>query len=138
MPAPVTADQLIQARADDLRTLLNSGHHLRLFSNNLALTPDTALADFTEATYGGYAPVDLAGQFSAISKVQPGEWQFSAGPYSFARTGAPTGNVWGWYVADATHWRLAQKFASFIEMTLSSSFELVIKPQGWSLSLLQP
>ena len=66
---------------------LNAGSELRLFQNALAPTPANVLADFTEATFTGYASIDLTGLLGAQALVVAGEYQSAIPTQNFSCTG---------------------------------------------------
>lgn len=137
MPTPVTSDTLLQARAEELRTLLNSGHLLRLFSNDLTPAPDTPRSAYVEATFGGYEAKPLAGQWSSVVMAQPGLWEFQAGPFEWARDGGSGGTVYGWYIDGGDDVPFAQRFANPVSMEPKTILRLLVTPQDWSVSLLK-
>ena len=136
MGVAVASNALLDARAGTLRTLLNSSHNLRLYSNNLTPTPANVLADFTEATFPGYSAVSLASQFGAQTKVQDGEYQIQSGTYTFTFTSGSSQTVYGWYIDDGTNVKFSQIFAQSILMTTGVQFTLQVSPQEWAFSIV--
>lgn len=136
MPKIVASDALILWSADQLQSLVNSGHFLRLFANDLDPDPSTPLGDFVEATYGGYSPIDLSGLFPSPIQIQPGEYQLPLPDQPFGCTGTPIQSVFGWWIDDGATWKMAARFPTPVVLTVGKNFTLSIYPQGWALSLL--
>lgn len=136
MSALVASNALLLNRATSLRTLLNSGHFLKLFRNNFLPTPADSLGSFVEADFGGYASVDLTGQFGAPLKVVDGEYQIATPAYTFSCTGAPNNSVYGAYVTDGFDVKYSFVFAAPIIVSNGTIFTVQISPQEWALSIL--
>jgi hypothetical protein len=113
------------------------GFTIKLFQNNIVPTPNNVLADFTEATYDGYA----AQVFTVIfgpTRYPDGSFQL----FNFANfhmTGSTTPNqIYGIYVLDfAGNLLLAARFTSVVSMldafsNLQLNFHIGIGPNGLS------
>lgn len=84
-----------------LRAYLADTQHdqllLRLFSNNVAITPDTVVTDLTPAAFPGYADFDIMPSMSGVTIDGLGRAQESAPPVVFVRTaGAGSETEYGW------------------------------------------
>jgi hypothetical protein len=132
----VDSNKQCQNLAEKSRTDFNTSHHLRLFKNNFTPDPSKALSDFTEATYTGYAAVNLNGQFAASTKVQDGEYQTQSGTYTFSYTSGATQAIYGWYIDDGTDWKCAYLFPSPITLDVGVSFTIQVNYQEWALSIV--
>lgn len=136
LPTPVTSDPLLKERASALRKRLNAGCTLRLFTNDITPVAATPLAAFQEAAYDGYGPINLAGIWGPVARVQGGEWAFQGGPFSWHCTGGAGQVLRGWYIGDGVDLLFAQRFDASINLTSGRLFKFALQPQSWSLSLL--
>lgn len=80
---------------------LSGGVVIRLFKNDLVLTPSTRLADFVEADFAGYSPPTFNTEHNVFSQPFTGGAGFSQWysqtpfpPYT------PAQLVYGWYMTD--------------------------------------
>jgi hypothetical protein len=128
MSTPVASNYILNLRAGTLRTLLNSGCTLRIFSNNITPTPANVIGDFTQATYGGYAGQVLTNDFAAQVKVKDGEYSITSTVHTFAYTSGATQTVYGWYIDDGTGVMFSAAFPAAIAMGTGVSFTLQIVP----------
>jgi hypothetical protein len=84
-------------------TGLNANHYLVcLFQNNFVPTPANVLADFTEATFAGYARLSTASAFGVSAKVIDGEYQSNSSLFTFTASGSTPQTVYGTFIADPT------------------------------------
>lgn len=85
---------IAQYNADVLR--------IHLFQNNITPTKSNVLGDFTEATFDGYAAINI-GTWSA--PAVSGHVASSSPPQvTFSKTaGVTTNNIYGYYVTDAAN-----------------------------------
>jgi hypothetical protein len=113
-----------------LNTELNSGStasetwHVRLFKNNYTPVDGSVLADFTEATFTGYAQVDVApSDWGAATIVADVAESTSAVTPTYTCTGGSTQDVYGWYAVGATSnkVRAAQKFNTARSMSAGAT-----------------
>lgn len=135
MPPAVTSDTLLKSRATSLRALLNVGHRLRLFKNDLVPAPNTARSAFTEANFGGYASVDVSFKWGPISRAQVGQWVFDLALVTFTRTGGPDNTIFGWYLDDGTNVPFSFRFAAPIDTAVKPLIPLSFRLGEWSRSL---
>ncbi len=104
----VTQDQPVQAAANVKADLVSkiagdlAGATVHLFTNNFTPTPDSLIADYTEAAYAGYAGIAVSG-WTAPAYQSRGVWSTDStnvmdfvGP---AAGGGPT--VYGYFVKSA-------------------------------------
>jgi hypothetical protein len=111
------------------------GFTIKLFQNNIVPTPGNVLADFTEATYDGYA-AQVFTVFFGPTRYSDGSFQcfnFS----TWHMTGSTTPNqIYGIYVLDfAGNLLLATRFPSVVSMVdafsfLQLNFHMGIGPNG--------
>lgn len=83
---------------------------LRLFTNNFQPTPGTNVAQFSEASFAGYARKNLASVFNAPVKVQDGAYSITSDPFSFLPAASSPTMVQGWYIQDINNWLFAAQF----------------------------
>jgi len=102
-----------------LRQVLNNGlHALRLFSNNIVPAPDTTIQAFVEATFPGYAPVNLQNDFTPVVQVANGQYQTAGSSHPFSFTAGTPQTIYGWMITDNTpEVRFSFVFASSVFMT---------------------
>jgi hypothetical protein len=83
-----------------------SNFTVHLYSKAISPTPDRVLADFTECTFGGYAP--KTGQAWIGPLADPiGHVQLMSQNLVWIRTSVPPGEtVYGYYVTDAGNTKL--------------------------------
>jgi hypothetical protein len=77
---------------------LNTTWSLGLYVNNLAIVASTVLADLVEASFGGYAPVVLQYQNTAVlNSAIPLAFQ-TLQTVTIHNTGVTTQTVYGWFL----------------------------------------
>lgn len=136
MSVLVASNALLLDRASSLRSLLNSGVFLRLFTGPPVISPADVLADFSEATFAGYAGEDLAGDFGAPSKIQDGAYRINSVAKTFTCSGAPFETVLGCYLDNGTDVLFSSLFDSPILVANGTSFQVSISPQDWALVIV--
>lgn len=132
----VASNKQVEKSAIDLRTVLNSGHTLRIYRNDLDPGPATTLASFTEANFTGYAGESVAGDWTSPVLLAPGQYQFDSSLYTWTNTGVLSQELFGWYIDDGTDWRLAQRFTSSITLLPLQSINIQVSPIVWARSVL--
>jgi hypothetical protein len=138
----VASNACVQAQIDYLKnTWLNvSNANIRLFSNNFTPDPSKVLADFTEATYTGYAAQVLTTAFASSFKVIDGKYQSDSATFTFTCTSGSSQTIYGWYItvnpSGTTTVRLSGLFPAPITMAPSASFTLQVSLQEWALSII--
>lgn len=118
MPAWVATNGWLATRCEAARVVLNIGHTLRLFENDLTPTPATVLADVTEATYAGYVAASLVGQWGAAAFVVDGLYQSLTGPHTFAAPTAGSQLIYGWFINVGTTLQHIQRFNAPVTMSV--------------------
>lgn len=142
MGSIIDSNKTLQLVIDYLRgTLLNTANsYVKLFHNNFTPTPASVLGDFTEATYTGYAAIQVNSKFGSPYKVIDGEYQTDSSAFSYSCTGGSSQTVYGWYLTwfdGSTTWVLKSGvFSTPFVMTTGASFNIQISPQEWALILL--
>jgi hypothetical protein len=133
----VGSNTWVQDDINALRTVLNAGHTLRLFTNNaLTPTPATVLGTFTEATFPGYSGQILTGDFAASVKILDGEYQILSTVHVWGPPGSGSQTVYGWYIDDGVHVKLSFLFDVPIVMSVSNpALAVQIAYQQWALSV---
>lgn len=132
----IASNALLRQSADWLGTILNSGHFLRLFSNNIAPTPATPLTGFNEAAFSGYAAVNLLGLFSSSVLVMVGELQIPPVIALFIQNGALIDTVYGWYITSGTNVKLSGRLVTPVTFNVNTSFQIQLNVQEWALSIV--
>ncbi len=90
-----------------------AGLHLRLYQNNLTPDQDTVLADFTEATFSGYA--EDSPSFGAAATVSHKGKIVDTAARDFTHSSGGTSNtVYGYYLVNAPDTKVlwAERFSS--------------------------
>ena len=136
MPAALFSNALLLARATTLRSFLNTGLNLRLFTNSLTPTPATPLSAFTEATFTGYTPLSLSGQFGPPILVTDGLWQIDSGVLTWSCTGGSGETINGWYLDDGTQMLACQLLDTPVVIGSGGVYTLEIRPQEIAQSIL--
>lgn len=136
MALPLWSNSMVNLKAVYLRTVLNTGHSLRLFANNFVPDPSTPLASFTEATFTGYAAIDLTGAFTGPAFVQNGQYELQGGVFAWTNSGATTQTVYGWYIDDGTVMDACQLFDVPFVMAPNVTLAFALRPQEISQSVL--
>lgn len=72
---------------------------LRLFKNNITPSDTDTTATYTEATFPGYAAINLVG--ASWNAAVPGSITYSA-QQTFTASGVSTDDIYGYYVNQAT------------------------------------
>jgi len=132
----VAANAFLSERANTLKTFFNSNHSLRLFTNDVNPKPAMALSAFSEATFPGYARVNMAGKWKAVFKVIDGEYQFSSLDVTFAATGASNETVYGWMLVGGSTLKLSCKLPFGKLMTVGQVVTIRIDCITWAASIL--
>jgi hypothetical protein len=107
----------------------SSTDKVKLFKNDLVPTPDTVLADLTEADFTGYAPVTIAGAWNASTDPQERGLVWYSALVPFSASGAAVPNIiYGWYVVntDGTVLKVVKRLDTPITFD-SGGDELVLK-----------
>jgi len=122
-------------------TFLNTADsYVHLFKNNFTPDPSSILTDFTEATFTGYAAVQVNSKFATPYKVIDGEYQTDSTPFTFTCTGGSPQTCYGWYLTwfdGTTTWvRKSGVFLTPLAFASGASFNIQISPQEWALILL--
>jgi hypothetical protein len=111
-----------QSRAAAARTVLNADHVVRLFTNDIAVSPATVTTDFAEANFDTYAEQALTGLVAVPTFVEAGRYRLTVGPFDYL-VPLVAGNVLrGWYVVNTVSavTVCCQKWTSPISFTPSS------------------
>lgn len=100
-----------------LRTLWNGTSELALFQSDTIPDPTTVLSDLVEASYDGYAPIDLTGDWTVPVKDEEGFYSFETTAHQFdpPETG-DTQNLYGYYITDGTEVVALERFPTPIPM----------------------
>jgi len=86
---------------DMLRTTLNSSSpKICLFKNNYTPVDSSVLADFTAATFSGYAPVTFTG-LGTPATVSGRAVSTNSVAATWTKSGATGNDIYGYYVTDA-------------------------------------
>jgi len=142
MGSIVDSNKALQLQIDYLRgTLLNTAQtYVRLFSNNFTPDPASVLGDFTEATFGGYAAVQVNSKFGSPYKVIDGEYQTDSSAFTFTQTTGANQLIYGWYLTwfdGSTTWVLKSAVLQTPWlMAVGGSLSITLSPQLWALILL--
>lgn len=134
MAALICSNTFVLSRANSLRSLLNLGHVLRLFKNPVVLSPATVIADLTEATFTGYAAINLIGDFGSPYFVKNGEYEFASSLQQFDWAGGASQVIYGWYIDNGSTLVMSGSFDSPITIGPSVPIQVQIFPQSWDLS----
>lgn len=129
MPDVITSDIQLRAISTNIRDVLNAGHLLRLFRNDTTPTTSSGGGQFTEATFGGYAPFDLTGVFTGPFRVVTGRWQIQSPQITWICTGGPSNQVYGWYINGVGGLKYSSRFQNFIAVntTIQVSVRVIIE-----------
>lgn len=127
----------VQSEINQIRTRLNSGLTMRLFTNNsLTVTAATTRATFTEATYAGYAAQSVGSAFAASFNVTTGKYETDSSQITFPAATSGSQTVYGWYIEDGTDWYIAANFDSPITMSSTSpALGIIVAYQQWAAYL---
>jgi hypothetical protein len=98
----VASDMVVQKQSLYLEMLLNAGCWMALYQQPVNPTPSTTLASFTavEANYGGYARLDITGEWQTPQQTQPGDWVVAGLPHPWLITGQPGNRLFGAFFLD--------------------------------------
>jgi len=114
----VPNDHLL-VQANTIRDVYNAaGVELHLFQNNYTPPATVQLIDLVDATYFGYAAVDLEAEWTAMVLDEDGVYEMETGEYNFVRTaGSGLDNIiYGWFITDGSEVMAVQKFETPIPM----------------------
>jgi len=130
MAVIITSDYELDQEIQEIRARFNVLSTLRLFQNDYTPDPNMAPANFTEATYSGYAPFVLTGEWAAPVEDADGEWSTSPAAHDFTHSGGGVANtLFGIYVdAGGGNIFFAARFdASFVFDLTSLPFRIALK-----------
>lgn len=102
---------------------------IKLFSNNATISAATVLSDLTEATFSGYAAINLSGLAVDASLDAFNRAVATWNPATWTKSGVTGNTIYGYYVIQpgpALMW--AEKFDFPIPMTTDGAY-LVITPR---------
>lgn len=100
--------------------LTGSGCILRLFTNDFQPTPASAIADFIEATFTGYASQSLGTDWTAAAIISPGVARMNTSIRTFSFTGGSgSQTIYGFYAVNTavTSLMFSKRFASPIVLS---------------------
>lgn len=126
----------LSERCGTLRTILNSGHTLRLYRNNFTPVQATVLADFTECNLAGYAGLSLAAQFGAPTQVVTGKYQTASGVNLFTTSDAGGQTIYGWYIDDGAIVRFSKNYLAGVTFSLAIPLAIQVLARVYSRSPL--
>ena len=132
----IASNDLLKERAESLRRLFDAGHSLRLFENDFEPLVSTVIADFAEASYVGYARVDMAGKWRAVFKVKDGEWQFSSNDVTYTATGPSNVSVFGWFLVGSGKVKLSCRLPFPVLMSTGASVTVRADVLIWATAIL--
>lgn len=137
MPGEIVAsNELLKERSEDMRTLFDSAHALRLFTNDFKPTPASKIGDFAEATFPGYAAVAMAGKWKPVFKVIDGEYQFSSKEVTWQATAANQQLIFGWYLTGSGKVKLSCRLPFGHSMNYPQRLTVRVDCQTWAASIL--
>jgi len=132
----IASNDLLKERAESLRLLFDAGHSLRLFENDFEPLVSSVIGAFAEASYPGYARVNMAGQWRAVFKVIDGEWQFSSNDVTFTSTGPSNVSVFGWFLVGSNKVKLSCRLPFPVLMTTGKSLTVRADVLTWATAIL--
>lgn len=132
MPDLVASNDFLKLIASYAVGKLNGNCWLKLYTNNLPPTPANVLANFQEATFGGYFAQAVAGSFPGPNRAQDGEYASQSPEFSFSCGSAPTNVIYGWYITDGSIVLLSSPFLLPIVVNIGTKFTVSIEATTWS------
>lgn len=113
MPDRSFSNAWLRDQLTSIADKLNLDCTLRLYTNQVAITPALGIGAFTEASWDTYESVSLIGKFQEVQKRADGEWIVCAERATFPLpdAGGPT-NVWGIFLTNAQGLVCARAFPS--------------------------
>jgi len=132
----IASNDLLKERAESLRLLFDAGHSLRLFENDFEPLVSSVIGAFSEATYVGYARVNMAGKWKAVFKVIDGEWQFSSLDITYTATGPSNVSVFGWYLVGDGKVKISCRLPFPVLMTTGKSVTVRADVLTWATAIL--
>lgn len=109
------------------RTLLNVGHWLYLFVNDVEPDSATPIGAFANASFPGSDPVSLDGLWSAPVKQQDGEYTISIPTQLYTCTGPASETVYGFYVQTSGVLAFSGRMIAPIPVSSGISFNLKLQ-----------
>jgi len=136
MEGVVASNAFLIERLTSARAVLNAGHSLHLFGNNLTPVPADGLTAFTEIAFPGYAAINLNGQFGPPLKVQNGRYLIATPNFAFTATGVSGATAYGWYVRTTGALKFSARFPDPIVIGPATELYVRVEMQEWSLSIV--
>ena len=118
------------------RAVLNNGHSLRLFCNNIQPTPGMSELDFSEISFNGYNRKNLNGLWAVPLKIRDGEYLLRTGALSWTCNAASDQIVYGWYIVGDNNAKYAARLPDPIELGPMTSFSVAVQLSVSSLWLM--
>jgi hypothetical protein len=107
---------------------------MKLFQNNITPAHNTVYADFTEATFSGYASQSLSGASVAGSLDSSGRGVVTWTALTWTKSGATGNTIYGYWVENSSGVLLwCERFDSPIVMTADGAF-LTLTPKLTDMS----
>jgi hypothetical protein len=131
------SDQYLFAQQVLQQTALEATGKVRLFVNNLPLSPGNVLGDFAEASFAGYSPVDLAGKLSLPKKLRTGVWGCAGSPIIFTPLASSHQVVYGAYVTIGSLLAFSWVFINPRPIIRLSNFSANFDFEDWDLGTAQ-
>jgi len=135
MAEPVASNQFLLNLAQWQRTRFNVRHSLKLFQNNVGITPATDLSAFVEATFPGYAPIDTDLLFPAPIKVIDGEYQMILPEQLWIPSANDPQFIFGWYLEGLGQVEYSGNFLTPKRVHIGEPIILNLTIQSWALSV---
>lgn len=79
-------DGELETQITEIHSRWNSGHYLRLFTDNREPTPEDLYETFTEPTLTGYGFVDTSDEWTTPARDEAGVWSMQTEIYTFTAT----------------------------------------------------
>jgi hypothetical protein len=134
----VASNALLKDRATNLRTLFDSGHSLRLYKNDLHPKPEISSATYVEASFDGYARINMAGKWRAVAKGQDGMFHFSSLDCQFTATGTEAEVIHGWMLFGPLGVVLACRLPFPVSMVIPKVLTVRCDVLVWDAATLKP
>jgi hypothetical protein len=121
-----------------LKNVLNTGHVLRLFKNNVVPDPSYTIAAFIESTFPGYAAVPLTGDFGDPVQVANGQFQISGTSHQFSFTSGTVETAYGWYLTSTADNNVRFSFLFASPVFFTNGVVVYVQPiiQDWAYSVV--
>lgn len=131
----IATNSRLLASASFLYAQLQSNRVVRLFQNNVQVSPATTIADLFECDFNGYSPIDTIGKWKPPRLVHDGLYLIDLPILSFTATSGSTQQVFGAFIDHLGIVEFAVNFDPPVDLSTPTSFSIYLGLTEWALAV---